>query len=92
MAGSATAVASVLLVGALVATSGGPAPRARQYLTFKACLLTDAQGITGKDAVPVWAGMQKASLETRARVQYLPAFGPTTVANAIPYLTSLIQQ
>lgn len=82
----------VVLAGYLLWVSGGPAPRARQYLTFKACLLTDSQGIAGKRAAPVWAGMNTASLETRVRIQYLPVFGPATVANALPYLSSLVQR
>jgi basic membrane lipoprotein Med (substrate-binding protein (PBP1-ABC) superfamily) len=36
--------------------------------------------------------MEEASLKTRTRVQYLPAFGPSTVPNALPYLASLVQQ
>ncbi|HXA61215.1 MAG TPA: hypothetical protein VNW94_18800 [Streptosporangiaceae bacterium] len=92
---SISAVAGILvafLVLFLVYQSSGPAPRVRQYLTFKACLLTDAQGITGKQAAPVWAAMEEASLKTHARVQYLPVFGPSTVPNALPYLASLVQR
>lgn len=92
----AAAVASVvaaaaIAVWAIVATSG-PKPRTRQYLAFKACLLTDAQGVAGKQAAPVWAGMEKASLKTRAKVQNLPAFGPPTTANIQSYLRTLISQ
>jgi basic membrane lipoprotein Med (substrate-binding protein (PBP1-ABC) superfamily) len=68
-----------------------PAPRARQYLAFTGCLLTDARGVSG-GAAPVWAGLGDASLKTRAKVQYLPVFGEQTTANAVPYLSSLIQR
>jgi hypothetical protein len=68
-----------------------PAPRARQYLDFTACLLTDEHGVTGADAAPVWAGMQDASLATHAKVQFLTVEGPQTAANALPFLASLAQ-
>ncbi|CNE99610.1 Uncharacterised protein [Mycobacterium tuberculosis] len=67
-------------------------PRARQYLAFKACLLTDSHGIAGKEAAPVWEGMRRASLKTHAKIQYLAVPGPATVANARPYLASLVQR
>ena len=66
-------------------------PRARVYLDFTACLLTDAQGIVADPAKTVWSGMQSASLATRAKVQYLAVVGPQTVDNAAPFLLSLIQ-
>jgi basic membrane lipoprotein Med (substrate-binding protein (PBP1-ABC) superfamily) len=69
-----------------------PLPRARQYLEFTACLLTDERGITGPEAKPVWAGMQDASLATRAKVQYLAVAGTQTVDNAVPYLNTLAQR
>ncbi len=72
--------------------STGPAPRAREYLAFTACLLTDGQGVAGEPAVPVWAGMQDASLATRAKVQFLPAVGAGTAEEVRPYLTSLVQR
>lgn len=92
---SALMAAGVLVIGAVLwatLSSTGPKPRSRKYLAFKACLLTDAQGVTGKEAAPVWSGMERASLKTRAKVQYLPAFGPATTANTQPYLHTLIQQ
>lgn len=91
---AAAFVGTVAVVGIAVWTlwPSGPAPRSRQYLDFKVCLLTDAHGIAGKEAASVWSGMEKASLKTRARVQYLPAFGPNTVANTQPYLQSLIER
>jgi basic membrane lipoprotein Med (substrate-binding protein (PBP1-ABC) superfamily) len=91
----ALATAGILAAGVALWIALAPAgqkPRARQYLSFKACLLTDAQGVAGKEAAPVWAGMEKASLKTRAKVQYLPAFGPATTANTQPYLRSLTQE
>jgi hypothetical protein len=72
--------------------SGAPVPRARPYLAFTACLLTDGQGVTGPRAAPVWAGMQDASLSTHAKVQFLQVTGEGTVANAQPYVASLVQR
>jgi basic membrane lipoprotein Med (substrate-binding protein (PBP1-ABC) superfamily) len=74
--------------------SAGPAPqpRARQYLAFTACLLTDGRGIAGQRAAPAWAGMQDASLATRVKVQFLPAAGAATAADASAYLASLVQR
>jgi hypothetical protein len=90
------AAAAVAVLGVLVAwlvwpTAPAP-PRARPYLEFTACLLTDGQGVAGSVAGPVWAGMQDASLATHAKVQYLAVSGEATVGNALPYLTSLIQR
>lgn len=73
--------------------SGPPDPRARQYKDVDACLLTGEKGIAaGTPAAPVWEGMQQASLETRARVNYVPVMGPQSVENAQPYLNSLVQR
>ncbi|MEV5752125.1 hypothetical protein AB0L00_30270 [Actinoallomurus sp. NPDC052308] len=91
----AAALAGVAVVVAATAWAlwpSGPPPRTRQYLAFKACLLTDSTGLSDKQAASVWSGMEKASLKTRARVQYLPAFGPKTLANTQPYLRSLFQR
>ena len=85
-------VVLVALVSWVVWPRSTPAPRARPYLAYTACLLTDAQGVAGADAVPVWAGMQDASLATHAKVEYLPVLGEDTVANARPYLASLLQR
>src|SRR5262249_6154599 len=71
------AVAAGLVVWAL--WPAGAPPRARPYLAFTACLLTDGQGIGGAAARPVWAGMSDASLATRVKVQYLPSVGAATV-------------
>jgi len=72
--------------------SNGPAPRARQYLAFTACLLTDSSGLAGAQAAQAWAGMQSASLATHAKVEYLPVSGGSTEANAQPYLASLVER
>src|SRR6266540_1993395 len=82
---------AAVLVWALWPAGSGPAPRARQYLDFTACLLTGEHGVADADAAPVWAGMQDASLQTRAEVQYLVVVGEQTVANAGPFLASLAQ-
>jgi basic membrane lipoprotein Med (substrate-binding protein (PBP1-ABC) superfamily) len=83
------------VAGVLVATASGsratPPVRARQYLAFTACLLTDSHGVAGSPAAQVWAGMQDASLTTHAKAEYLPVYG-TTAAAAQPYLASLIQR
>ncbi|GAB2962676.1 hypothetical protein GCM10027280_59410 [Micromonospora polyrhachis] len=68
-----------------------PEPRARQYREVTACLLTDDQGVTGAEAAVVWAGMQDASLRTRAKVQFLQVDGAQTIDNARTYLGSLVQ-
>lgn len=68
-------------------------PTARAYRDVDACLLTDSRGISpGLPAAPVWAGMQDASLATKARSSFLSAMGPDTQANVVPYVNSLLQQ
>ncbi|MCS0637855.1 BMP family ABC transporter substrate-binding protein [Streptomyces sp. LP05-1] len=85
-------VAAVLIAGR-GGESGPPDPRARQYKEFDACLLTDEKGIAeGAPGAPVWAGMQRASLETRARVTYVPVVGEQSVKNAGPFLNGLLQR
>ncbi|MBT2452945.1 BMP family ABC transporter substrate-binding protein [Streptomyces sp. ISL-43] len=90
------AVLALCLVGGWLFTGGQdgpPDPRARQYKEFDACLLTDEKGIvTGAAAAPVWEGMQKASLETRARVTYVPVVGEPSAENARPLFNSLMQR
>ena len=91
----------LLVLGAVVFVAGlmmwafwpaGTPPRARPYLSFTACLLTDGQGIAVAVARPVWDGMSDASLATRAKVQYLPSVGAVTVDGVRPYLASLVQR
>jgi hypothetical protein len=67
-----------------------PPVRARVYSAFSACLLTGPRGLADPQAMPVWAGLQDASLATRAKVTYLTVAGPATVGNAVPYLGSLV--
>lgn len=98
--GWAVGGAGVLVLGVLGAwllipddQDGPPDPRARQYAEIDACLLTGEKGITpGTPAAPVWEGMQKASLETLARVNYVPVTGPQSVDNVRPFFNSLIQR
>ncbi|MGW3983877.1 BMP family ABC transporter substrate-binding protein [Streptomyces mirabilis] len=94
--GGAAAVAVAGTVVALSLSGGGgdtsPVPRARQYTSFAACLLTDAKGVAGPQAAPVWAGMKDASLAMRAKASYLAVAGPETEANAQAYANTLIQQ
>ncbi|MFF9392888.1 type 1 periplasmic-binding domain-containing protein [Streptomyces griseoluteus] len=72
---------------------GPPDTRARQYKEFDACLLTGDKGIAqGTDAASAWQGMQQASLETRARINYVPVTGAQSVANTEPFLNSLMQR
>ncbi len=85
----AVAVAAAAAVTAALLAGGGPQPRARQYLAFTACLLTGPGGLADARAANAWAGLEKASLATRAKVQYLPVESGTTAAAAAPYLASL---
>ncbi|MEV7235912.1 BMP family ABC transporter substrate-binding protein [Streptomyces sp. NPDC051020] len=74
-------------------TTAPPDARARQYRNFNACLLTGDKGVVaGSPAAPVWAGMQQASADTRARVTYVPVMGEQTVSNAQPHMNSLMQR
>jgi hypothetical protein len=86
-----TALVVVIAGVVWLAWPSEPEPRARQYLDYTACLLTDDHGVTGPAAAPVWAGMQKASSETRAKVQFAAVAGPQTPDNAVPFLTGLTQ-
>ena len=87
------AAVALVVLGVVLAlwVTREPEPRARQYLDFTACLLTDAQGVAGPEAAAAWASMQEASLETRAKVQYLAVAGEQTTANALTFLASLAQ-
>jgi hypothetical protein len=91
VAGGVGAVIAALAIWLVWPSSPGVpgADRVRQYLAFRACLLTGARGITGGDAAAAWSGMQQASLATRAMVSYLPVLGPATRTTAVPYLASL---
>lgn len=86
--------AAVLLVAGLLAWAwwpeSGPDPRSRVYTEATACLLTPAAGVADKQAAPVWAGMQRASLATRGKVQFLEVDGPQTGENAKTFLATLV--
>ncbi|HEX6468968.1 MAG TPA: hypothetical protein VF069_07700 [Streptosporangiaceae bacterium] len=86
------AVAGLIVGAVLTLADNAPRPRARQYRAFTACLLTDAHGLSGKPAAAAWEGMQKASLTTHVKVQYLPAFGAADAVAAAPYLTTLVHR
>jgi hypothetical protein len=60
------------------------------YTDFQACLLTGARGLADPAAAPVWAGMERASLATHAKVSYLAVTGPQTSDNALPFLGALL--
>ncbi|MFF9361848.1 type 1 periplasmic-binding domain-containing protein [Streptomyces griseoluteus] len=94
-AGAVLLVAVVAGVWAHLAgrQDGPPDTRARQYKEFDACLLTGDKGIAqGTDAASAWQGMQRASLKTRARINYVPVTGAQSVANTRPFLNSLMQR
>lgn len=85
---------AVVIVAVLVAAlwpDDVAEPRAREYRDVTACLLTGSAGVTDPAAAPVWAGMQDASLDNRAKVQFLEVDGPQTADNAASYLASLVQ-
>jgi hypothetical protein len=90
-AGAAVVVLAVV-VTVLVWPSEPAPPRARPYLEYTTCLLTDGQGLAGPTAASVWTGMQDMSLATHVKVQYLQVTGEATVGNALPYLASLVQR
>ena len=92
LAGGAAAL--VVGIGLAIALWPEPAPppsREREYLQFTACLLTPADGVRDKASEPVWKAMQDASLQTKAKVQYLEITGPQTVDNAVTFLNSQAQ-
>jgi hypothetical protein len=72
-----------LVVGGLAAWVfwPDPAPRQREYLDATACLLTDAKGVAGTEAAPIWSAMQDASVSSLVRVQYLEVDGPQTAGD-----------
>lgn len=88
-----TAAAGALIIAVImlgVLAPSDEAPRARQYRSAKACLLTGSQGIGDEKAAPIWAGMQRASLRSQVKVQYLAVTGPESVAAARPFLGALV--
>jgi len=89
LCGAAAVVLAALVAWLVWRPRAQPPPRARPYLEYTACLLTDGRGPV---SASVWSGMQDASLATRAKVQYLQVAGESTAANAMPYLASLVQR
>jgi hypothetical protein len=69
-----------------------PPARARVYSDATACLLTGSSGVGGPQAAPVWSGMEAASVRTSTKVSYLAVSGDDSVANAVPYVNTLIQR
>jgi len=67
-------------------------PRARQYVTYSACLLTDSSGLAGEPARTAWQGMQEASSETRIKVFYVATVGANSVDDVRPFLAGLVQR
>ncbi|SDT23658.1 Basic membrane protein [Actinoplanes derwentensis] len=95
MVWAATAVAGLGILGTAGWLVFGPEDdpvRERRYRAESACLFTGDQGLRGPAAVPVWAGMQRASAQTRVQVTYLAAIGAPTAQNAATYLGGLLQQ
>jgi hypothetical protein len=89
---AAAVVVVVLGLGVWLLWPSPPPPRARPYLDWTACLLTDGQGTGGPQAAAVWAGMQDASSATHARVQYVAVAGGASTGDALPYLAGLLQR
>lgn len=90
-AGVAVLFAAVVGIAVALWATRDSEPRARQYLDFTACLLTDERGIAGPEAAAVWAGMQETSLATRAKVRYRAVAGEQSTENAVTFLASLAQ-
>jgi hypothetical protein len=95
LGGVLVVIAGAVALGVWALGSGTAAPsaaavRARVYGSSQACLLTGARGIAGAPAAQAWAGMEDASLKTRAKVSYLAVSGPATEANAVSFLGSLL--
>ncbi|TML21546.1 MAG: BMP family ABC transporter substrate-binding protein [Actinobacteria bacterium] len=91
--GAAAAVVVAGLVTWLVwPAPAQPPPRARVYLEYTACLLTDQHGVAGSPARSVWDGMEDASLATHAQVQYDAVMGEQSLGNALPYLSSMVDR
>jgi hypothetical protein len=88
-------LAVVLAVVAWLSWPGpdpGEPPRARQYRDYDLCLLTDGRGIQAQPASEVWQGLQQVSLETRAKVTFLPVTGEQTQAVAAQIVATQVQQ
>lgn len=88
-AGLVVVAGVVTVVLSLTGGGGAPvaasSPRARVYAAYDACLLTDVHGLSG-DAVPVWAGMERASVATRMQVSntsVVAGVAPGTFVNTL---------
>jgi hypothetical protein len=87
------AVVIALIAGVWALQSGSPsqpAPRARAYAAFDACLLTGSSGLSAPEAASAWSGMQAGSAVTTAKVSYLAVVGPESADNVGSYLSTLI--
>ncbi|WP_432978322.1 hypothetical protein [Dactylosporangium sp. CA-233914] len=92
LAGGAAALVVAIVLAIALWPDPAPEPsREREYLQFTACLLTPQDGVRDLAAEPIWAAMQDASRQTRAKVQYLEITGVQTVENAVTFLNSLAQ-
>jgi len=92
-AGGAVLVAGVVTLALLSDDDADKLPvRAREYTDVRVCLLTDGQGVAGKAAVPVWAGMQDASAKTHAQVSWLKVTGEASAGRAQIFANTLLQQ
>jgi hypothetical protein len=90
--GAVVVAAAVVTIVVLPGGQTQPPARARIYTAFSACLLTDAHGLAGSPAKEAWAGMERASLATHARVSFLAVAGAATRGNAVPYLATLVMR
>jgi hypothetical protein len=93
MAGAGAVVVDLVL--AVVLWPRGrdlPPPRARVYTEASACLLTGSSGVSEQQAAAAWSGMESASVRTRTKVSYLAVSGDDSVANAVPYVNTLVQR
>ncbi|MEU7905921.1 hypothetical protein [Actinoplanes sp. NPDC049118] len=87
----AVAVVAVGSIAWLVLRPGSEPERERRYRAETACLLTGEGGVRGTPAAAVWAGMQRASLESLVKVSFVAVRGPQTAGNAATYLGGLVQ-
>lgn len=92
--GLAAVVMAVVVAGAAwmiwPSSTGKPAPRARQYVNFTQCLLTDAAGVNSASARPVWAAMQQSSAQTAAKSQFLAIPASAAKGESAVYANTLV--
>lgn len=86
--GLAVVVAGLIALTVLLPSA--PAPQARVYLSFTACLLAGERGNADPAAAPAWAGLRDASAATRMQVESLAV--PAFATDASPCLASLVVQ